>query len=511
MVSQRRRIIRYSYTNYTKLDFGLLRTSKQFVTAPIFYVNGSPHLGHVYTAIATDILHRFCSLFGESFFSIGTDEHGQKIEQAAQSANCEVQQYVDNMYAPFHELMKLANVSYNKFIRTTSQEHKATVLEFWSKLEESGDLYEGIYQGWYSTRDEQFYKDDEIEDKKAKISGSPVELVEERCTFFRLSKYKDALLQYYRQHKNLIAPTGRYNEVIGMLESDLPDLAVTRSRFSWGIKIDANQVIYVWVDALTNYITAMGDNRDYWISDMVHIIGKDILKFHAIYWPALLMSARYPLPKRIYAHGWWTVNGEKMSKSVGNVLDASTLIKLYGVDQLRYCIMREMSFGQDGNFNHDRIAQRINSELVNAIGNLVHRVLKFVFNEFGQIYSIDDLTQEDVDILTCWDEALSESVSSMNNQQIHLYLDKFNHAIMKTNQYIDFQSPWKKDADDKKRILGIAMECIKRMAILMYPVMPNTSKAISEMLKFELQIGNWNRGLNQSALTMPEPLFKRFA
>ncbi|WP_187440049.1 methionine--tRNA ligase [Candidatus Cytomitobacter primus] len=505
------------YSDYVKSDFRSFKSDKQFITAPIYYVNGAPHLGHLYTSIAVDILHRFMSIFGESYFSIGTDEHGQKVEQSAQKNNCEVQKYVDDMYAPFHQLMKVANIQYDSFIRTSSEKHKSNVLHFWNKLLDSGDTYEDSYKGWYATRDEQFYAEDEVEDryiknskrKVAKISGSPVEWMEEKCTFFKLSKYNDELLDYYKKNKSLIGPNARYNEVIGMLEARIPDLAITRSRFSWGISCGNGQVIYVWVDALSNYITAMGDNVDYWINDMIHIIGKDILKFHAIYWPALLLSTGYPMPKRIYAHGWWTVNEDKMSKSLGNVVEPFDLIEKYGIDPVRYCIMREMSFGQDGDFSHDRMKNRVNTELVNVIGNLVQRVLAFTWKEFGETLTINDLEDQDLELLKNWDECLENSFEAMKKQQIHVYLEEVRKVIVKTNQYIDFTAPWKCESEEKKRILAVGIECIKRLALIIYPVMPGSSEKILEMIGCDCKISNWFVPLQQKALDKPSGLFNR--
>ncbi len=497
------------YSDYVKSNFRSFKSNKQFITAPIYYVNGAPHLGHLYTSVAVDILYRFASMFGPSFFSIGTDEHGQKVEQAANNSNCDVQSYVDKMYEPFQTFIDKANIKPDAFIRTTSKEHKDVVMKFWNKLIDSGDVYEGKYEGWYSTRDEQFYADDEVEDGIAKISGSPVEWMEENCMFFKLSKYKNALLDFYAKNKEAIAPSSRYNEVIGMLQSDIPDLAVTRSRFSWGINCGNGQVIYVWVDALSNYITAMGENVDYWINDMVHIIGKDILKFHAVYWPALLLSTGHPLPKRIYAHGWWTVDGKKMSKSLGNTIEPCALLDQYGVDEVRYCIMKEMSFGQDGDFSHERVKIRINSELVNAMGNLAQRILMFSFKEFGEILEIEAMSEQDLELLKNWDDCLEKSFEAMSNQQIHSYLNEIRAVVTKTNQYIDLESPWNKNLDEKKRILSVGMECLKKLGIIIYPIMPTKSEALLTMLNVSPKVSNWFIGLKNAKLEKPIALFQR--
>ncbi|WP_172618968.1 methionine--tRNA ligase [Candidatus Cytomitobacter indipagum] len=476
-------------------------------------MNGSPHLGHLYTSVAVDILHRFALLFGESFFSIGTDEHGQKVEQSAQRNKCETQDYVDSMYIEFYKLMNAANIKYDAFVRTSSKKHKDNVLNFWDKLCKKGDVYEGAYSGWYSTRDEQFYSEDEVSDgangKIAKISNSPVEWLEEKCMFFKLSKYQNILLDYYKKNKDIIKPSSRYNETIGMLEAGIPDLAVTRSRFSWGVSCGEGQVIYVWVDALSNYITAMENNVDYWINDMIHIIGKDILKFHAIYWPALLLSADYALPKRIYAHGWWTVNKEKMSKSLGNVIDPFEILNKYGIDQLRYCIMKEMSFGQDGDFDHERIKNRINTELANVIGNLTQRILSFVWKEYEETLEINSIDENDYELLKCWDECLENSYSAMKEQQIHVYLEEVRKAAAKTNQYVDGAAPWKCDDANKRRILSVGIECIKRMALILSPVMPEMSKKILNILGCEINIDSWFKSINYRKLDKPSPLFSR--
>ena len=361
-----------------------------FITTPIYYVNDAPHIGHAYTTIACDILSRYNKLKGDkTFFLTGTDEHGQKVEKAALSKKKDTQNFVDEMSQNFRDLIPFLGCQIDDFIRTTEDRHKKSVQHLWRELEKSGDIYLSKYSGWYSVSDEAYYNEDEIEEidgeKIAKSSKSKVEWIEEESFFFKLSKWQNSLLDYYEKNPDFISPESRKNEVISFVKSGLKDLSVSRKSFSWGIKVPNNNehIIYVWLDALTNYISALNypdKNNDlykeFWPAS-IHLIGKDILRFHAIYWPAFLMAANLPLPKKVYGHGWILSDNEKMSKSKGNILDPLEIIDNYGLDPLRYYLIKEVSFGNDGNISQERLEDCINSDLANNYGNLCQRVTAF--------------------------------------------------------------------------------------------------------------------------------------
>src|SRR6266436_459683 len=360
-----------------------------FVTTPIYYVNDAPHLGHAYTTVACDALARFMRLDGHRVkFLTGTDEHGQKVEQSARLAGISPQQFTDRISDAFRDMTRLLDISNDDFIRTTEPRHVRGVQVLWQELERRGEIYLGRFAGWYSVRDEAFYDEGELVDGKAP-SGAEVEWLEEENYFFRLSAWQDRLLAYYDANPDAVAPRSRRNEVVSFVRSGLRDLSISRTSFSWGIPVPGNprHVIYVWLDALMNYISALGypetetpDFSAYW-SCVLHIVGKDILRFHAVYWPAFLMAAGLDPPRRIFAHGWWTVEGEKMSKSLGNGIPPDVLVEKYGVDSARYFLLRELPFGSDGDFSHRAVVSRLNGDLANDLGNLAQRVLVMINRE----------------------------------------------------------------------------------------------------------------------------------
>ena len=488
-----------------------------FFSAPIFYVNGAPHLGHLYTSIAVDVMARFRRMIGGlTYVSVGTDEHGQKVAQSASEAKESPQKFVDRMYIPFLNLVNKCEMKYDIFIRTTYDEHKKVAQHFYEKLVKSKYVYEGEYEGWYSSRDEAFYADTDVKDGKA-LNGSKVTWVKEKCMFFALSKFKDKLLKYYQENIESILPYSRYQEVMGMLNANLPDLAITRTRFSWGIPIEQlpGHVLYVWVDALTNYLTVLGyPNNEYqmkkWWPNSVHVIGKDILKFHAIYWPAMLMAVELQPPKKIVAHGWWTVNGHKMSKSEGNVIDPFALIDEYGVDEIRYLLMTEMSFGQDGDFNEKRMNARLNSDLCNELGNFIQRVMMFCYKEYEETLSLfENLTNVDIELLNQSNAFLNSAIKGMENAKIHIYLSSLRSLVRLCNVYIDEQKPWKLSGENRKRVLSVLCEMVKRVAIFMEPIMPLKAKSVFALLGYmdNLDKTSWNELLKVNKLQKPEPMF----
>src|ERR1700761_4863135 len=365
-------------------------TRSAYITTPIYYVNGEPHIGHAYTSIAADVMARFKRLDGyDVFFLTGTDEHGQKVEQAAAAAGVDPQTWVDGISANFRAMTDAMGVAYDDWIRTTEPRHKVSCAELWRRIEKSGDLYLGHYEGWYAVRDEAFYDEAELTTRpdgtRIAPSGAPVEWVREPSYFFRLSAYQDRLLKHYEENPEFIAPPSRRNEVISFVKGGLNDLSVSRTTFSWGLPVpDApGHVMYVWLDALNNYVTACGfPDEDaarwrFWPAD-AHFVGKDIIRFHAVYWPAFLMAAGLPVPKRVTSNGWWLADGEKMSKSLGNVLEPRKLAQTYGLDQIRYFLLREKPFGADGSLSHAAIINRINVDLANDLGNLAQRTLSLI-------------------------------------------------------------------------------------------------------------------------------------
>ena len=415
-------------------------------------------MGHAYSSIIADFFARFKSIDGfKVFFLTGTDEHGLKIQRAAENKKIDVLEFCNEISKTFRDLSKTLNLTNTDFIRTTEDRHKKAVLYLWNRLKENDEIYLSKYSGWYSVSDEAFYNDDEIENingKKISISSkSPVEWVDEESYFFRLSKWEKPLLDYYQKNPDFISPTSKRNEVISFVKGGLKDLSISRKSFSWGIKVpgDDQHVIYVWLDALTNYISAINypNNKDdlfknFWPAS-IHLIGKDILRFHAVYWPAFLMAANIQLPKKIYGHGWILSGEEKMSKSKGNILDPLKIIDEYGLDPLRYYLIKEVSFGNDGNISQDRLEDCINSDLANNFGNLCQRVIAFVIKNCKSEISNDiEFKKDDLDILNNYKNNLENIRLNIDKQNINFYIDFIVNSLFEANKYFNDQEPWKK-------------------------------------------------------------------
>ena len=473
-------------------------TKSFYLTTPIYYVNGAPHIGHAYTSIASDVLARFKRLDGyEVFFLTGTDEHGQKVEKAAAEAGLDPQSFTDKVSADFKDMTRVMGVSNDDWIRTTEERHKVSCAELWRRIAASGDIYLGHYEGWYAVRDEAFYDESELTAKpdgaKVAPSGAPVEWVREPSYFFRLSAWQDKLLKFYEDHPDFIAPTSRRNEVMSFVKGGLHDLSISRTTFSWGIPVpDApGHVMYVWLDALNNYVTACGFPDEssprwhHWPAD-VHVVGKDIIRFHAVYWPAFLMAAGLPVPKRISSHGWWVVEGEKMSKSLGNVIEPRKLVETYGLDQIRYFLLREKPFGADGSMSHPAIVSRINVELANDLGNLAQRSLSLVARNLGGVRPArGSLTEDDAGLLDAA-AALPDLVRAcMDRQTFHEALEDIWKVIRAANGYIDRQAPWALNKTDKVRmgeVLRVLVDTIRVVATLLQPYMPDSMARMLDQL-----------------------------
>ena len=469
-------------------------SDRYYVTTPIYYVNDSPHIGHAYTTLACDALARFMRLDGrEVRFLTGTDEHGQKVEQAARAAGMAPQAFTDEVSVRFRDLADAWKFSHDDFIRTTEDRHLRAVQALWEKLEANGDIYLATYAGWYSVRDEAFWAENEIHDGKAP-SGAPVEWVEEPSYFFRLSAWADRLLEHYRANPDFVLPEARRNEVMRFVEGGLFDLSVSRTSFDWGIPVPNNpdHVIYVWLDALTNYLSAVGypdtDGRDYqrfWPAD-VHMVGKDILRFHAVYWPAFLMAAGLEPPKRVFAHGWWTNEGQKISKSLGNVIDPHELVASYGLDQVRYFLLREVPFGQDGDFSHRAMVHRMNADLANDYGNLAQRSLSMIHKNCGA--AVPEPAAFDTADTALLDAAAAlpdATRAHMEVQAFHKGLEAIWAVIGEANRYVDAQAPWvlkKSDPERMRTVLYTLAETIRRLAVVTQAFVPEASARLLDQL-----------------------------
>ena len=472
-----------------------------YITTPIYYPSAKPHMGHAYSSIIADFFARFKRIDGfKVYFLTGTDEHGLKIQRAAEKKGVEPLVFCDEISKTFKNLSKTLNLTNNDFIRTTESRHKKSVQYLWEELKKNDDIYLSKYSGWYSVSDEAFYNEDEIEDldnKKVAISSkSPVEWVDEESYFFRLSKWEKALLEFYEKNPDFISPASRKNEVISFVKSGLKDLSVSRKSFSWGIKVpnDDDHVIYVWLDALTNYISALNyPNKDdelykkFWPAS-VHLIGKDILRFHAIYWPAFLLAAKITPPKKVYGHGWILSNEEKMSKSKGNILDPLEIIKQYGLDPLRYYLIKEVSFGNDGNISQERLEDCINSDLANNFGNLCQRVSAFVIkNCDSKVPEKIKFENDDIKILDEYSQNLDKLRSEIDNQNINYYIDYIVNRLFEANKYFNDQEPWKKK-DDKIRLNTIVyttLEIVRKVTFLLYPIIPQSSLKALKIFNLE--------------------------
>ena len=460
-----------------------------YITTPIYYPSAKPHMGHAYSSIIADFFARFKKIDGFNvYFLTGTDEHGLKIQRSAEKLNKDPKSFCDEISKTFEDLTKTLNLSNTDFIRTTEDRHKVSVQNLWNILEKNKQIFLSKYSGWYSVSDEAFYNEDEVEEKDglkvAKSSGSAVEWVEEESFFFKLSEWEKPLLDFYEKNKNFILPESRRNEVISFVKSGLKDLSVSRKTFSWGVKVpsDENHVVYVWLDALTNYLSSLkypDENNElyksFWPADL-HIIGKDILRFHAIYWPAFLLAAKIEPPKRVYGHGWILSGDEKMSKSKGNILDPLEIINVYGLDPLRYYLLKEVSFGNDGNISEEKLENCINSDLANNFGNLCQRVLSFAEKNCSSLIPDHKFNDEDLEILKPLNN-LDKIRSFIDNQDINQYMNFIVDRLFAANKYFNDQEPWKKK-DDRLRLNTIvytALELIRKITILLYPVMPETS------------------------------------
>ncbi|WP_157017863.1 methionine--tRNA ligase [Mesorhizobium xinjiangense] len=509
-----------------------MSNDKFYITTPIFYPNGKPHIGHAYTVIATDALARFQRLDGKDvFFLTGTDEHGLKMQQTADKEGVTAQELADRNSAIFRTMVEAVGGSNDGFIRTTEERHKRACQAIWTRMADNGDIFLDRYRGWYSVRQEAYFDESETvvgeDGVRREPLGSPVEWNEEETYFFRLSAYQDRLLAFFERHPEFIGPAERRNEVISFVKSGLKDLSISRSTFKWGVPVpgDEKHVMYVWVDALTNYITAAGypdtdaDAWSYWPAD-VHVIGKDIVRFHTVYWPAFLMSAGIELPKRVYAHGFLFNRGEKMSKSVGNVVDPFALIDQYGLDQVRYFFLREVPFGQDGSYSHDAIVNRTNADLANDLGNLAQRSLSMIAkNCGGAVPEKGDLTEDDRAILAMAEGALEKARKAMGDQAIHQALAAIFAVVAEANRYFAAQEPWalkKTDPARMQTVLHVTAETIRRLGILCLPFIPGSAAKLLDLLAVPEEARAFARLGDGDALTPgnplppPAPVFPRY-
>ena len=487
-----------------------------YITTPIYYPSAKPHMGHAYSSIVADFFARFKKIQGfKVFFLTGTDEHGQKIQRAAEEKGMDPLSFCNEISKTFRDLSKTLNLSNTDFIRTTESRHAKSVANLWNILEKKDEIYLSKYSGWYSVSDEAFYSVDEIEKKEgnkiSKISGSQVEWVEEESYFFRLSKWQEPLLKFYSENPNFILPVSRKNEVISFVKSGLKDLSVSRKSFSWGIKVPSNKnhVIYVWLDALTNYISALNYPneqdilyKDFWPAS-IHLIGKDILRFHAVYWPAFLLAANILPPKRVYGHGWILSGEEKMSKSKGNILDPLEIIKKYGLDPLRYYLIKEVSFGNDGNISKDKLKSCTNSDLANNYGNLCQRVI--LFNEKNLNLEIPQkvkFNQADLNVLDVFKSNFNKLIDYIDNQDINSYVNFIVDQLFSANKYFNDQEPWKKKSDVKRlnTIVYVSLELIRKITILLYPIIPESSLKVLKAFDITENKINFNSITNNEYL-----------
>ena len=503
-------------------------TSTSYITTPIYYVNDKPHIGHAYTSIAADVLARWRRLQGrEVFFLTGTDEHGQKVEKAAADAGMDPQAFTDKVSQSFRDLTQVIGLSNDDFIRTTEERHKRACQALWNTLVEKGEIYLGHYEGWYAVRDEAFYGPDELVDRdgvKYAPSGAPVEWVREPSYFFRLSAWQDRLIAYYEANPDFILPASRRNEVMAFVKSGLGDLSISRTSFRWGVKVpgDDAHVMYVWLDALTNYITAAGypdDNEKFakWWPAELHFVGKDIVRFHAIYWPAFLMGAGLPVQHRVFAHGWWTNEGQKISKSLGNVIDPVSLVEEFGLDAVRYFLLKEVPFGQDGDFSRSALVNRLNGELANALGNLANRTLSLIQrNCEATLPAAAPRAPSDIG-LAALVEALPVTVGAhLDRQEFHLALEAVMALAREANGYITVEAPWalkKTDIPRMEAVLRMLHDTLRALATVLQPFMPTTMAALLD----QLAVPQEARGLEHLGtplpgglvLPAPAPLFKK--
>jgi methionyl-tRNA synthetase len=504
-----------------------------YITSPIYYVNDAPHIGHAYTTLACDVLARFKRLDGfDVKFLTGTDEHGQKVEKSAHAAGMEPQAFTDMVSQNFRELATFLNCTNDDFIRTTEARHRVSCQELWRRLEAGGHIYLGTYAGWYAVRDEAFYAEGELalgpEGTRIAPSGAEVEWVEEPSYFFRLSQWEEPLLRLYRERPDFVLPPSRLNEVRSFVEGGLQNLSVSRTTFAWGVPVpdDEAHIMYVWLDALTNYITAVGfpetqggEYADYWPADL-HVVGKDILRFHAVYWPAFLMAAGLEPPARVFAHGWWTNEGEKISKSLGNVIDPRQLVDTYGLDPVRYFLLREVPFGNDGDFSHRAMIGRVNGDLANDLGNLAQRVLSMIGKNCDAVVPTPgDLEADDSALLGAGHDLLARVRDAMDVQAPHQALEAVWVVVRAANGYVDHQAPWalaKSDTARMETVLYVLAETIRHLALLVQPFMPDSCGRLLDQLAVASEhrafadLGPDHALVPGTALPKPEGVFPRF-
>jgi methionyl-tRNA synthetase len=486
-----------------------------YITTAISYPNGPPHIGHAYEAIAADVIARFQRSRGRDVrFQTGTDEHGLKMAQAARAEGIEQAKYAAQMSSIFKEMCDRLEVSYDRFIRTSEPEHHRASQAIWKAMEEKGDLYLGRYEGWYSVRDEAFYDEGELTEgeggEKLSPQGTPVEWTEEESWFFRLSGYGQRLLDFYAANPDFIRPASRRNEVLRFVEGGLSDLSVSRTSFDWGVPVPGSEghVMYVWLDALTNYITGLGYPEGgelwelYWPAD-VHLIGKDVVRFHAVYWPAFLMSAGIHLPRQVYGHGFLLSRGEKMSKSIGNVVDPFALADRFGVDALRYFLLREVTFGQDGSYSPEAIVNRVNAELANSFGNLAHRTFSMIYKNLDGILPKAGTEPDDQELLDKVERGCAELVDRFEEYAFSAGLEAWMVAVFACNAYVDAQAPWtlrKTDPERMAAVLGTLVTAVRRLSEAVAPVIPESAEKLMTLI---------DRGRSGAAIDQPQPLFPR--
>jgi methionyl-tRNA synthetase len=503
-----------------------------YLTTPIYYVNDAPHIGHAYTTLACDVLARFKRLDGYDVkFLTGTDEHGQKVEKSAQAKGIDPQTFADQVSQNFRTLAEFMNFSNDDFIRTTEPRHIKACQAIWQRMIDAGEIYLDNYGGWYAVRDEAFYAEGELTKQPdgsfLAPTGAEVEWVEEPSYFFRLSAWEDRLLAFYDANPDFIAPQTRRNEVVSFVKGGLQDLSVSRTTFNWGVPVpgDDEHIFYVWLDALTNYISALGfpdeggDYAKYWPADL-HMVGKDILRFHTVYWPAFLMAAGLEPPKRVFAHGWWTNEGQKISKSLGNVIDPHDLVEKYGLDQVRFFLLREVPFGNDGDFSHTAMVNRMNGELANDYGNLAQRVLSMIAkNCGGQVPQPGDFNDDDRALLGPATALVDQVRDALDRQAFNDALEAIWVVIRAANGYVDHQAPWKlrkEDPDRMATVLYVLAETIRRLALLTQPFMPETSAklldqlAVAEDARTMAQLAAEVALAPGTALPKPEGVFPRY-